>query len=84
MQDASKQVPRDHGNAQRVIVLRVLEHPDGLPLAALYTELDDLDQNTLTDAMASLQAEGVVVVDDERVQASRCARRLDTLALICV
>jgi hypothetical protein len=30
-----------------------------------------------------LDDEGVVVLDDGRVQASPCARRLDLLALIC-
>jgi hypothetical protein len=83
MQDASKQVPQDHSRAQRVIVLLVLAHSDGLALAELRSELDDLAQDTVIDALAGLQTEGVIVVDQERVQASRCARRLDALSLIC-
>lgn len=83
MQDASKQVLRDHSRVQRVIALLILERPDGLTLAELHTELDDFDRNTLTHALAALQTEGVVLVDDDQVQASRCARRLDLLALIC-
>jgi hypothetical protein len=83
MQDASKQVPPDHSRVQRVIALLILERPDGLTVAELRTELGDFDRNTVGDALAGLQTEGVIAVDDERVQASRCAKCLDMLALIC-
>jgi hypothetical protein len=84
MQDASKHVPQDHSHAQRVIVLLVLAHSDGLSLAESRSELYDLAQDTLIDALACLQTEGVIVVDQEQVQASRCARYLDALLLICI
>jgi hypothetical protein len=83
MQDASKQVPCDHSRVQRVIVLLILERPDGLTLAELHAELDDFDHSTVIDASVGLETEGVIAVDDERVQASRCAKCLDMLALIC-
>lgn len=84
MRHESKQVPQDPIKAQRVIVLLILEHAYGLARSELTVELEDLTPNALADALTILKEEGVVVVDDGRVQASRCARRLDTLALICV
>jgi predicted Zn-ribbon and HTH transcriptional regulator len=83
MQDASKQVPRDRRRVQRVIALLTSERPDGLTLAELHAELDDFDRSTVIDALAGLQTEGVIAMDDRRVQASRCAKCLDMLALIC-
>lgn len=83
MQDASKQVPRDQSRVQRVIVLLVLERPDGLTLAELHAELDDFDRSTVIDALVGLQTESVIVADDDRVQGSQCAKCLDMLALIC-
>ena len=84
MQHESKQVPQNPSHAQRVVVLLVLEHTDGLAPSELAVELDDMAPDALADALATLTEEGVIVVDDERVQASRCARRLDVLSLICV
>lgn len=84
MQHESKQVPQDPSSAQRIIVLIVLEHDDGIARSALNAEVDDLDPNAVRDALMMLAREGVIVADDERVQASRCARHLDALSLICV
>ena len=83
MQHASKQVPQPSSNAQRAIVLLLLEHPDGLRSPELIAELDDLAPNTLADALAALTEEDVISVGGERIRASRCAWHLDALSLIC-
>lgn len=84
MQQASKQVPQLASNAQRAIVLLLLEHPDGLASRELIVELDDLVPNTLTDALAALTEADVIAADEgERIRASRCAWHLDALSLIC-
>jgi DNA-binding HxlR family transcriptional regulator len=83
MRHESKQVPQDFIKAQRVIVLLILEHTEGLAWSELAAKLDDLTPNALADALAVLNEEGVVLVEDSRIQASPCARRLDMLALIC-
>jgi hypothetical protein len=83
MQHESKQVRPGASSSQRGIVLAVLER-DAVSKAALSAELNDLDADTIANALAMLVREGVVVVDGERVGASRCARHLDALSLICV
>lgn len=85
MQQESKQVPPGARRSQRSIVLTVLEHEDdGIARSALSAKLGDLGTSTVADALAVLAREGVVVADGERVRASRCARHLDALSLICV
>ncbi len=84
MHDASKQVPQPSSSVQRAIVLLLLEHPDGLASSELIVELDDLAPNTLTDALAALTEEEVILSDEgERIRASRCTWHLDALSLIC-
>jgi hypothetical protein len=65
-------------------VLLLLGHTDGVARPEVSAELDDFDPNVVTGGLAGLEDEGVVVVDEDRVRASRCARRLDALGLICV
>jgi hypothetical protein len=64
----------------------------GLDVLGASVDLGGLDAEGLGDlddageagvALAVLNEEGVVLVDDGRIQASPCARRLDMLALIC-
>lgn len=83
MQDASKQVPQPLSNAQRAIVLLLLEHPNGLASPELIVELDDLAPDTLAEALVALTEAGVITGHEERVRASRCAWHLDALSLIC-
>jgi DNA-binding HxlR family transcriptional regulator len=83
MQDASKQVPQPSSNAQRAVVLLLLEHPDGLASSELIIELDDLAPDMLADALAALADEGVIAGHEERVRVSRCVWHLDALSLIC-
>jgi hypothetical protein len=61
----------------RAIVLQVLrdDHPERWPRAGLEVEVSELD--AVSDALARLEAEGVVVLYGESVSTSRCARRLD-------
>jgi hypothetical protein len=84
MQDASKQVSDAQYHAQRAIALLALEHDEGIARPTLENELGDLQREEVTEALIRLGEEGVLVLDGGRVRASRCARRLDALGLICV
>lgn len=84
MQHASKQVSDAQHRAQRAVVALVLEHDDGLARPTLEDELGDLERETVAEAVTRLREEGVFVADGDRVRASRSARWLDTLGLICV
>jgi hypothetical protein len=70
--------------AQRALVLQLLrdDHVERWARAELERGADDLDALTISDALALLEADGVVVLDGESVSASRCARRLDALGLV--
>lgn len=46
--------------------------------------MSDVEPLVVNDALALLEGTGVVVVDGEIVQASPCARHLDTLGLLSV
>jgi hypothetical protein len=72
--------------AQRVIVLQVLrdDHPEPWTQAELEQDSTDLDPRAMREGLALLAAEGVVIVEGEKVTASPCARRLDTLEVIGV
>lgn len=71
---------------QRAIVLQVLsdDHPEQWTRAELEREASDIEPLTVSDALMTLKAEGVVVLDGEHVEASRCTRHLDGLELIGV
>jgi DNA-binding HxlR family transcriptional regulator len=72
--------------AERGITLQLLrnDHPGRWARAELEREVEDIEPLTVSDALAALEAEGVVVLDGEHVEASPCARRLDTLDLISI
>lgn len=84
MQDASKQVSDAQHRAQRTIALLALEHDKGIARPTLENELRDLQREEVAEALIQLRDEGVIVLDHGRVRASRCARQLDTLGLICI
>ena len=84
MQHPSKQVSHAQRRAQRAVVALVLERHEGVVRPTLEGELDDLGRETVTQALTRLGQEGVIVVEDVRVRASRCASWLDTLGLICL
>jgi hypothetical protein len=84
MQHASKQVSDAQRRAQRAVVALVLEHREGVARPTLEEKLHDLGGETIAEALTGLRKEGVIVAGGGRVRASRSARRLDTLGLICV
>jgi len=72
--------------AQRALVLQLLrnDRPERWSRAELEREVSNIEPLDISDALAQLNAEGVVVLEAEQVQASACARYLDALELICV
>jgi hypothetical protein len=66
---------------ERAIVLQALEAKDRLPLAVLLAKLIPVDP---AEALAALEAEGVIRRDGGAVWASPCARRMDALGLVGV
>jgi hypothetical protein len=85
MQDKSNQVPGEHDRrTERALILMILDRPERLSRAELETTLHDIEPLRVCNALAKLAAEGVVVLDGEHVEASRCARHLDALGVIGV
>jgi hypothetical protein len=72
--------------AERAIVLQTLrdDHPQRWTRVDLEIEVGRVDPLTVSDALALLEADGVVIVDGESVCASACARRLDLLGLVSI
>lgn len=72
--------------AQRAIVLQLLrdDHPERWSRAELEREVSNIEPLDISDALARLNADGVVELEGEHAQASACARYLDALELICV
>lgn len=69
---------------ERPVVLLVLEGDDqSVSRTEIERALSDVATAAISDALDRLTAEGVVYADGERVRASRCARYLDLLGLIC-
>jgi len=52
----------------------------GVERSWVYAHRDELG----ADALARLEAEGVVILDGEYVRASACARRMDSLGLVSI
>jgi predicted transcriptional regulator len=86
MQGSSKQ---DTGEAsplvEELIVLQVLrdDRPDGCSITELHKEIG-YKQQDITEAVDSLAAVGVVVLDGEQVRASQATKRIDALAMLCI
>lgn len=72
--------------AQRAIVLQVLrpDHVEPWTRAELESEIYDIEPLAISDALALLDADGVVNVAGEEVRASRAARRLDALGMVSI
>jgi hypothetical protein len=86
MQDESKHdQPVDHWT-ERLVVLQALgrDEEGGCPLERVRAELSDIEPARVEDAIASLQAAGVVLVEGGRLRPSEAARRLDDLAMIAI
>lgn len=88
MQGQTKQIPRDDDvrRAERAIVLHTLG--EGRDRACsrerLAAELGDVEPQALAKALARLDREGVVVLGQRTVQASRATTYLDELELIAL
>ncbi len=86
MRDESKQ---DAGTGsplvENVVVLLVLssEHPGGWTISELHAEVG-YEREDITEAVDSLKAVGVVVIDGERVLPSPATERIDALGMICI
>jgi DNA-binding IclR family transcriptional regulator len=86
MQGSSKQ---DKGAAsplvENLIVLNVLreDHPDGWTVSELHEDIG-YEREDITDAVESLRAVGVVVLDGEQVRPSQATARINALDMICI
>jgi hypothetical protein len=71
---------------EHLIVLLVLRKPhrESWTRAEVDAELDDIAQSEISEALVELEAEGVVLIEDGLISASRCTRRIDDLHMICV
>jgi DNA-binding GntR family transcriptional regulator len=71
---------------QRAIVLQVLreDHPERWSRSELEQAILEVGPSVVGEALTRLAAEGVVVLDDDGVQASECAKRLDALGLLAI
>lgn len=76
----------DEVQVERAIVLQVLrdDHPERWTRAELEAEVFDFDPLIVNEALVRLEAEGVVILDGENVEASGCARRMDALELVSI
>ncbi len=72
--------------AQRAIILQVLrdDHTETWSRAELESEIYGIEPLAISDALATLEAEGVVNVTGEQVRASRATWHLDTLGMIAI
>jgi hypothetical protein len=72
-------------NLERPVVLLILDddHPEVWSQAEVMRALRDIDPLAIGDALAYLEAEGVVILNGGQVRPSRCVRCLDRLGLIC-
>lgn len=72
--------------AQRAIVTQILrdDHPERWTRPGLEAEIADISGQTILAALVYLAIEEVLMVDDEGVRASKCARHLDALELVSI
>jgi hypothetical protein len=72
--------------AQRAIVTQLLrdDHPECWTRPELEAEITDISPQSLLAALVYLAIEEVLRVDDGGVQASKCARHLDSLELVSI
>jgi len=84
--EANKVRSEDDSRAERAVVLQVLrdDHEERWSRGELADELAHIEVAVIAGAVGRLEQEGVVGVRDGSVWASRAARWLDDLGLICV
>jgi hypothetical protein len=64
---------------ERALVLQVLDRPGPCSRAELEVTLSGVEPLAIGVALEALEAEGVLYIAGEQVQASRCVRHLDRL-----
>jgi len=87
MQEERNEInPTEDEVAQRAIVLQVLrqDHVEPWTRAELESEIYDIEPLAISDALAALDADGVVDIAGEQVRASRAAWRLDALGMVSI
>ncbi len=87
MQDQNKQVrSSDDRRVEKAIVLQLLrdDHDERWSRAELEVELVPTGPLAISDALARLEAAGVLHLFGEAVSASRATKRLDDLELIAI
>jgi hypothetical protein len=77
---------RDLWTAQRAIVLQLLrdDHPEQWTRQELEAEIDGIPERTVLAALVYLAIEEVLGVDENGVQAGKCARYMDELGLVAI
>jgi DNA-binding HxlR family transcriptional regulator len=70
-------------NADYLVVIELLRHPDGRPHEMLRRSLD-VELETLDVALRSLEQDGVIVRQGEAFCPSSAVRRLDSMKLIAI
>jgi hypothetical protein len=73
-----------HSDVRRLVVINLLDRPDGRERADIYRALAHLDQAVVEDAITSLVEGGVIVDSPARVRASEALACLERLGLIGV
>jgi len=86
MQDTSKQASPGDPGTEAVVLLQLLrdDHPEPWTLAGLDDALYDVDEKAIEEAVESLAAVGVVVLDGKTIEASPSAWRIEALGFICI
>ena len=87
MQDQPSQVLGEcDPRIERAIILQFLrdDHGDRWSRAELEVEISNVEPLDISDALTSLDQDGIVQISGESVWASRAVRRLDELGLIAI
>jgi hypothetical protein len=84
MRDESNQEHLFDGYTERLVVLQVLGRRRGYPRARLLADLNDIEQELVENAIASLERAGLVCVKRTSLYPSAALQRLQELMMICV
>ena len=78
--------PTGEDVTERTIVLQVLreDHPHRWTRKELRREIYDIKASAIDQALARLEAEGVVILEGKEVRASLCALRLDAIGMVSI
>lgn len=86
MHEESKQVPPSDEGTERLVLLQLLrdDRPVRWTRVRLERALYDVDRTAIREAVVSLAAVGVVILNGKHLQASPCAWRIDALGMIAI